>query len=314
MEANPSGATNVDGATARINSFLNPEPEQPTGEGVEEQHAPEESTEVEATATETPAEESEGDTEIAVERYKVKVGGDELDVTLEDLQKGYMMESDYRKKTTDVAERSKALEGKEAKIDAQLNEAQAKIDAQLNEAQAIVEFEIQNLESAEMKELKEYDPEAYLKAVDKTRSRVDKFNALKNQRQVEQQARHQENTKKELKSLETAIPEWLDPDVRSKEANEVFAAMEQQGFSRDELSSLTDHRMFVLARKAMLFDQINGSDLESKKVRTPPKSQSPGSSAQKKTASEKATADLRGKLRKSGSAKDAANLFRSMMK
>lgn len=303
MEANPSGATNVDGATARINSFLNPEPEQPTGEGVEEQHAPEESTEVEATATETPEEQSDGDTEIAVERYKVKVGEDELDVTLEDLQKGYMMESDYRKKTSDVAERRKALEDKEAKI-----------DAQLNEAQAIVEFEIQNLESAEMKELKEYDPEAYLKAVDKTRSKVEKFNALKNQRLVEQQARQQENAKKELQSLETAIPEWLDPDVRAKEANEVFAAMEQQGFSRDELSSLTDHRMFVLARKAMLFDQINGSDLESKKVRTPPKSQAPGSSAQKKTASEKTTADLRGKLRKSGSPKDAANLFRSMMK
>ena len=297
MEANPTGATDMSGAISRMSSLLSPEPEQPTEDVVEERKAPK-STEVETTAADTP----EGDTETAVERYKVKVGEDELDVTLNDLRKGYMMESDYRKKTSDVAERRKALEGKEAKI-----------DSQLSEAQAIVEFEIQTLESAEMKELKEYDPQAYLKEFEKIRAKVDKFNSLKAKRQEEQQERHNERSKKELELLETAIPEWLDKDVRSKEANEVFAAMEQQGFSRDELSALTDHRMFVLARKAMLFDQINSSDLESKKVRTPPKSQSPGSSAQSATRTEKTTNDLRGKLRKSGSARDAANLFRSMM-
>ena len=298
MAANPQGATDMSGAVSRMSSLLSPEPEQPTSEVVEEPKAPE-STEVDTASTETP----NGDTEIEVERYKVKVGEDEIDVTLEELRKGYMMESDYRKKTSDVAERRKALETKEERI-----------EGQLLEAKAVVEFEINSLESPEMKELKEYDPQAYLKEFEKIRGKVDKFNKLKEQRQGEQQERHKERSKKELELLETAIPEWLDQDVRSKEANEVFATMEQQGFSRDELSSLTDHRMFVMARKAMLFDQINNSDLESKKVRTPPKSQSPGASTDSATRENKESSDLRGKLRKSGSSRDAAKLFRSLMK
>lgn len=42
--------------------------------------------------------------------YTVKVGGEEVTVTLEELQAGYMRQSDYTRKTTDLANQRKELE------------------------------------------------------------------------------------------------------------------------------------------------------------------------------------------------------------
>lgn len=298
MEANPMGATTVDGAVNRLTALFNPEPQgQPEGNVVE----PEAPNDAEVEATE--AKESTDQPEAEVERYTVKVGEDELEVTLDEMRKGYMMESDYRKKTSEVAEKRKALEAKEADI-----------DSRLAEAKALVEYEISNLDSPEMLELKETDPDSYLKEFERVQKKVESFNKHKAQRDAELQAKQQELIKKEMESLEAAIPDWLDPEVKTKEATEVLGSLEQQGFTRDELSALTDHRMFVLGRKAMLYDQLMNQDLESKKVKTPPKAQQPGTSTSSDERQSRTTQDLRKKLHKTGKPQDAAKLIRSLMR
>lgn len=293
------GATDMEGAASRLSSMLKPErlglPTEDAKEPVQEAPKAEEQEE----AVETP----EGDTQAEEPRYKVKVGDEEKEVTIEELRKSYMMESDYRRKTSQVAEQRKAIEAKGAEI-----------EQQLTEAKELLDFEIQNLESPEMLELKEYDPQEYLKQYEKVQKKVDKFNRLQAKRQTEQAERMKEVARKEFEALTTAIPEWLDESVRSKEANDVFAKLRDFGYSDDELTRLTDHRMFVLARKAMMLDKINAQDLEAKKLRTPPKTQQPGTP---KTAEERQNSDtkaLREKVRKGGNMQDAAKLFRALMK
>ena len=300
MEANPSGATNVDGAVNRINTLFQPERE-PTLETVEEVALePQQAVEVEA--DEQPATEAQAQPEAVseeVETYAVKVNGEDLDVTLEDLRKGYMMESDYRSKTTQVSEKRKALEAKEAEI-----------DADLKQVRSLLEVDIDNLNSPDMLELKEYDPQAYLKEFERVNKKVDRFNKANEKREQELQSKRQEKAGKERELLLTAIPSWLDADTMSKESGEAFKMMETLGFSRDELSSLNDHRIFVMARKAMQFDAITSQDLKSKKDKTPPKTVAPGTGTAGETRSDDTVKAMRSKLRKSGSVKDAAALFR----
>ena len=182
MEANPTGATDIAGAVSRLTTALAPEPEYrpPEVENVPEtvQEEPEQIEE----GTETP----EGDTETPTETYRVKVNGEEREVTMQDLTTGYMMESDYRQKTQSVAESRRALEAKAAQI-----------DAQLAEAQNLVDLDLSALQSPEMQELKEYDREAYYEKFESVQKRAADLTAFKAKRQVEHDMRQQEHIARE---------------------------------------------------------------------------------------------------------------------
>ena len=156
MTVNQNGTVNE--ARERILGIISEQPPtEPTEAEVEELEA---QPEPELDDQETP----ESDTEESL--YTVKVNGEEKEVTLEELQKGYMMESDYRQKTSQVSEKRKAVE-----------EAQAKLEKQLEEARSFIEFEAADLESQEMLDLKEYDPETYWKKVDVVKSKAERFKA-----------------------------------------------------------------------------------------------------------------------------------------
>ncbi|MEM7827799.1 MAG: hypothetical protein QW561_00510 [Candidatus Aenigmatarchaeota archaeon] len=54
---------------------------------------------------------------MAEEKYKVKVGDEEIEVTLDELMKGYLRQSDYTKKTQALAEERKKLENELREIE-----------------------------------------------------------------------------------------------------------------------------------------------------------------------------------------------------
>lgn len=139
-EAPLSGPTDVDGAVSRLSALFRSE--QPTPPETEQNAKP---TKVQDYVEETA---DNGDTEPTESRYKVKVDGEELEVTLDELQKGFMMGKDYTRKTMSLAEQRKQVE---AKI--------AEIDANLEEAKSVIDLELDWFESAEAKELRQYDPD-----------------------------------------------------------------------------------------------------------------------------------------------------------
>ena len=295
--ANQNGAT-IDGAASRLNALLTPEPEGQPEQDAEPAPEPEETPE-----TPPEVEESEDQPETEVELFTVKVNGEDQEVTLEDLRKGYMLESDYRKKTTDLAEQRKSLETKGSEV-----------DQQLESAKLLLEMDVQRLESAEMQQLKEDDPETYLKEFEKVNQRITDFNALSEQRSQELQTKQNDLVQAERDALSAALMWDADEEAAEKDAKLIQDGIASVGISQEEFSSMLNHKIMLLARKAALYDSIDRTDLESKKVRTPPKVQQPGTPADKADKADKKISDLKGKLRKTGKPQDAAAIIREMMR
>ena len=283
------GATDLGGGADRISALLNPEQTPTESESVE--------TQADVTEPETPT----GDTESEVQMFTVKIGDEDREVSIDDLRKGYMMESDYRKKTTEVAEGRKALEAK-----------QAEFDEQLKEAETFLEFEIDQLATEDMQQLKQDDPDAYLKEFDRVQGKISAFNEAKEKRQADILEKRKETAHAEREALLRAIPEWLDSSVMQEEGRKVLSHAKELGFSDDEVDSMIDHRMLVLVRDSMKLKQIESQDISDRKVETPPKSQQPGTATEVSADTEKLK-QLKGRLKKSGSMQDAARLFRSQM-
>lgn len=295
-EANPTGATTttVESAVGRIrNALFSSEPEKPP---VEEQSV---QTEDQVEVAETA---DSGDTQPTEARYKVKVDGEELEVTLDELQKGYMMGKDYTRKTMSLAEQRKAVEAKVAEI-----------DSNLEEARSVIDLELEWFESEEAKDLRQYDPDEYLKKFEKIKGKAEKFEKLKAKRDSERAALYQEQVKKEQELLRQKIPDWLDEGTVQKEYPKLVESMKAIGFNEAELSGIADHRMMVLARKAMLFDQIMSQDLSSKKVKTAPKSVSPGAPKTAAEVSDRKVKEMREKVRQTGDMRQAAAAIKSML-
>lgn len=289
-----TGATDVEGAVSRMRALFNPEPNEPPAS---EQVAKPDN--VNADTEET----AEGDTESGESRYRVKVNGEELEVTLDELQKGYMMGKDYTQKTMHLSEQRKAIEAKVAEI-----------DASLNDARDVMNLEVDWLDSEEAKELREYDPDEYLKKFERIKTKVDKFQKLQSKREAERAAMYQQYLAKEQEQLRQKVPEWLDEATVQREYPKIAETLTKLGFHESELNAISDHRLMVLARKAMLWDQIQSQDISGKKVKAAPKSSSPGAPKAQAEVSDRKIKEMREKLRKKGDMNSAAAAIRSLMK
>ncbi len=287
MDANPMGAdSSFEAAVAKLRGPVTSEPKKPT-EKVE--------TEDKADSAETP----EGDTETPVAKYKVKVNGEEQEVTIDDLLKSYMMESDYRAKTTHVAEQRRDLEAKLADI-----------DTRHQEAKELLEAEREDLESEDMKLMKEIDPDWYWKKANGIDAREKRLNASIEKRKQEAKAKHAEKLGKEREKLTQLVPDWLDGTKQAAEIPEIGKLMQDLGYNVEELNELSDSRIFALARKAWQFDQINKQDPGAKRVKEPTVTAKPGASSSKETVKTSKEKDMRAKLSKTGHIVDAQALIR----
>jgi hypothetical protein len=230
--------------------------------------------------------------------YSVKVGDSTVEVTMEDLQKGYMRQSDYSSKAAALAKDREAIEAKQEKIDQQLADAKLLIDADED-----------RLNSDEMKALKQDDPEAYLEELDKAQARLDKFKKLKEKRDTEQAERKQGLVKKERESLLIAFPEWSDPSVQQKESTELFDVLLKIGYTEKELSDLTDHRLFVLANAQRHLSALQSKSLKDKEKKPKAKAMKAGTVTDKAKTDSEARKQRRATLKKTGKVRDAAALL-----
>lgn len=293
-----TGATDINGAAKRMSALLQSEPVPTEKQEAEVQDVQEEEHEAVDQVEEATQETPESDTEEIAETYKVKVNGEEREVTLDELLRGYMMESDYRHKTSEVSQKRKSLEEKASKL-----------EQQLEDAKVIIEDEIANLESEEMLELKEIDPDAYIKKYEKTQKKIEKFEALKAKRDEANRDKQQDLIKQEQEKLLMAFPTWADQEVAQKEFAEISAGLKDFGYTDKEVESMLDHRMFVLAKKAAMFDKIQKTNLADKKAKPKTKTMQPGVAKDKSDIQSAEVKKLRERLKKSGNMRDAAKLF-----
>ena len=208
--ANQSGASSIEGAVQKLNGLLS-EPSKPTES--KDNPAPEAKQEPinESNAQETPVEQS--DTDKPSRRRKAKLGEREIefevltdDVDLDLIPKGLMMENDYRQKTMSLADERKAFEANKSDYDKAL--------AELND---IVMMNAKKLDSDEMKELKELNPDQYWKEFEEVKTKADKLKSFKEKRDKELLAEQQKAMDAEVNKYSQIIPEWLDESVKTKD-------------------------------------------------------------------------------------------------
>ena len=313
MDTNPQGSAKT--VSEAANAFLGMmEPE-------EAQAQPEVQEELEAEAVETAdvepeySEEDEGE-EVEIEEqtptYRVKVGKEEVEVPLDELLKGYSRTADYTRKTQEIAETRKAIEAERVKIE----EANKLRDTYAQRLQLIEQMLNQQESGEDLATLKETDPIGYATRVAEQVEREKQLAAVRAEQQriaQQQQAEHSERLKQHLaqeaQKLAEAIPEFADPVKSQVVKADVRNYAKGIGFSDQELAQAYDHRAITALYKAMQYDKLMGKKPEAnKKVSQAPKMLKPGTSTPEARQSQEVK-QMRGRLKQSGRAKDAAALF-----
>ena len=309
---NPQGSVDnsVSGAANAFMSFLEPQ--------AEEAKAQPEPSEAEYSAEseeqDVSAEEAESQEEVVEElpKYRVKVSGEEVEVSLDELLNGYSRTADYQKKTQSLAEQRKAVEADRVKID----EAAKTRETYAQRLQVIEQLLQQQDQGQDLASLKSEDPIAYAVAMGEKMERDKQLQAVQMERQrvqqeqqSHQQAQLQKHIQAEQAKLVEAIPEFKD-DVKAEVVRrDIRNYAKSQGFTDQELSQVYDSRAVLALYKAAQYDKLMANKgVTSKKVANAPKTIRPGTSNPQSSENETVKKD-RAALRQSGNKKDAARLF-----
>ena len=314
-DSNPRGTgQTVDQAAATIFGML--EPQQPE-EGQVEEQAQEETAEYVEESEPEEVEASEESEEVEEPpRYRVKVDNEEVEVTLDELLKGYSRTSDYTKKTQTLAEQRKAVEAERQRI-----EEAAKVRDQYAQRLAVVEQMLTQQPEENLAELKETDPIAYTMKVAERMEREKQLAAIRQERQAiaaRQQAEQQERLRAHLSSeaerLKAAIPEMADEAKGEVIRKEIKDFAKSIGFSDQELAQVYDHRAVLTLYEAMQWRKLQQGKIQSaKKVNEAPKMLKAGTTSKTTTAEQDAIKKMHAKLAKTGDRRDAARLFEKFL-
>jgi len=296
------------------------QPESPTEEVTDESNADAEDVGLEDTSTEDFSEDSEQDPEAGSEEtneeeseeagqtYTVRVDGEEVSVTLDELLNGYSRTQDYTRKTMALADERKSLESELNQIRqerAQLTQVLEQIDVQDQEQEP-------NWDA-----LYQQDPQQWLIQREVWREKQERKRALVEEKQRLLQAQEADKQRvisefvsQEANKLVEVLPQWRDEKVAKQEKAKVADYAKRIGFSDQEIAQFYDHRAVTALYKAMKFDELQSGK---------PKAQGkkgPTAKAGAATSQPKARDNYRKsqqRLAKSGKVADAAQAFKHLL-
>lgn len=282
-----------------------------------EQPAPVEA-ETEAQATEVEADaEAPVEAEAAAEDdplVTVKIDGKEVEVPLSELKNGYQRQADYTRKTMEVSAERKAAEAEAGKA-RQEREAYAQ---NLLRFQAQIEGALQEQQKTDWEALLKTDPIEYLNQQRIAQQRQAELARVMSEQQrvasqieAERAEEHQRRLSEQHQALLDKLPEWKDAAKAEAERKQIREFLLSQGFDEANVNQVADARAVVLARKAMLYDQMmSKAQAAAKKVATlPQKVERPGNGVQ---GLDRRTSAFQ-KLSKSGRVEDAAAVFANLL-
>lgn len=256
------------------------------------------------------------------ESVKVKVNGEEVEVTLDELARGYSRQSDYSRKTQQLAEERKAFQAEAEAI----RQERAQYATLLGALQKQLEAAVQVDQPPDFDRLYEEDPtraivlERQWKKVQEERTakmaairaEQERLNASFSQ---EAQQQLQQTLVTEAQKLQEIIPSWKDEKVAKTEKKMVRDWLLNQGVSEQDINGLVRAQHVAILRKAMLYDvgqQRAQSSVKPQPVATRPVK--PGSAAN--VPGTKSVTDVtraKQRLAKTGTVNDAASVLAAML-
>lgn len=229
-----------------------------------------------------------------LDTIRITVGDEELSV--EDLKSGYLRQSDYTKKTQQIAEQRKEVE--------QSKEQYATALAYITQ---VTRQGLSQFDGVDWQDLQLKDPAKYQQLsaqYSQVAGQVQQFETAQNQfleqakSQAEQQFRLQ--AQQSIETLKTLVPEW---------GNDLYGELREfagtYGMTAEEFNAIADHRPMLMMLDALKFKKSR--DVASEKKAKPPQSQrrtkAQNLNQTQEARSQKAKID---QLRKSRNVKDAA--------
>lgn len=242
--------------------------------------------------------EAEGETSEEVEYYTVKVDGEEMDVTADDLIKSYQLERAAQKRLSEAAEQRKALDAEQTAMEQERQryaQGLAQLQAQLTQTAGEPTQEYWD-------KLYEEDPLEFVKQREAQR---DREKAMQVVQQEQAQLVQQHVASEQIKLIER-IPEWKDTDVATREKAGLINFAQRVGFTNEELSQVVDSRLVDVLRRAYLYDQLQQEKpVAKKKVAKAPKMVKGGKPKTSRDVASEKKRKAFDRLKKTGS-KDAA--------
>ena len=309
---------NIQGAAEKISGLLNPKdqqetetkPAEPSESTTEEQSTEPSQAESEA----APKEETSENTEVTEETqteleepnlHQLKVNGQEIEVSLDELKAGYSRDSDYRQKTHQLSMERKDL-------DIQKNSLRQSYDAKLTELNDIIATADatvrQKQGSQDLKTLYDEDPTAAAKLDFELRQQNKQLQDMKYKAREMQQKQYNDFLEAQRELAATKIPEYSDPGKADQFKVNMRNSLRNYGFNDEEIGSLADHRFLMVAKDAMSYQTLKDKrPIVQKKVANAPKVVKSGVAKSSTSSGREQIRNKIGKVRKSGDIKDASS-------
>jgi len=239
--------------------------------------------------------------------YKVKVAGQEFDVTLDELKAGYSRDSDYRRKTEELSYDKRLFQSETEKQRQNFSKKLGDLNQLMSVAQQQLDSE---MNSQNLEKLYEEDPVEATRIEHRLRRKQDAFNQAIQKAKSIQQREIQNFVKDQQKELVSKVPDFNDPQKASAIKNNMRNYLSGYGFNDEEIGQIYDHRIVMLVNDAMKYRSLESKKPNiAKKIAKPSKVFTSGVKKTKESLSANKFKDKLSRLRKTGSIKDAQSVF-----
>jgi len=245
--------------------------------------------------------------------FTVKVDGQEVEVTQDELINGYSRQQDYTRKTQELSQQRKTIEQQQAELaqrDAIYSQLLPKMEAQLK-------GELAN--EPDWNTLYEDDPVGYVREKQLWDEKKEKLSAVSAEQQrlqqealVKQQQQIQQFVEYGNQKLLEIIPEWQNQEVALKEKAAISEyAVNTLGYTPEEIQQVYDYRALLGLRNAWLNSKTVEATKKKPTQKAPARVARPGTTNRPKSTAPVKKAQQR--LAKSGKVQDAAKVFEQLI-
>lgn len=254
------------------------------------------------------------------ELYKLTINGQETEVTLDELKKGYSRQSDYTRKTEKLSQDRKSVEEKNSEYTRLNEEAKIKRDQYEKQLQVLSEQLRATEPQVDMERLYQEDPAEFVKQKAEQDRRKELQAAAQQEQDRIRQEKQQESEKvysqyldNERKLLAEKLPIYGDKDKGPEFVKNLTNYAKSIGYADQEIAMLVDHRAVMMLANAYRYDKLKKANLNNKKVTkvskvvssSSPKVQDDSDNA-KRMKSKKAT------LKRTGKVNDAVSVLQEL--
>lgn len=257
VDVQPNTLTTEQGAE-KIKSLMFPETQPEAKPQPEESQADEEMEGDDDEAVELD-EETEGEEEVledeSAELYKVKIDGQEKDVTLDELIKGYQLEAHYTQKSQKLAEEQKAV-GEERKILQNVSQKFEQLGEVVTYLEGVNSYLENTLPPMPNIDLAKTNPAEYIQQKEMREIALRNMGAINHRI-----AQTKEQAKAIVADMQAAgavvIRQKMPELLQAQNISGLYSYLQETyGYSKEHIDSNVDPNLFMMAEKARRYDDM----------------------------------------------------------